>query len=98
MRSCWESRPPRAWQGRLALSFSGGTAQIRRTPVDMGAELLRKSCGPPKWRLESGALDAEFSKSTARNLPGCALKRDSKADAPPKGVELKTIAGNSPEP
>src|SRR6266446_4392115 len=78
--------------------FSGGTAQIRRTPVDIGAELLRKSCGPPKWRLESVAPAADFSKSTARNLPACSLKRDSKEDAPPRGVELKTIAGISPEP
>src|SRR5216683_6868552 len=91
-------QPPRAWQGRPALSFSGGTAQIRRTPVDMGPELLRKSCGTLKWRLESGAPDADFSKSTARNLPACSLKRDSKEDAAPRGVEPKMIAGNSREP
>src|SRR5260370_11066804 len=64
----------------------------------MGPELLRKSCGPLKWRLESGAPDADFSKSTARNLPACSLKRDSKADAAPRGVDPKMIAGNSLEP
>src|SRR6266852_218466 len=78
--------------------FSEGTAQIRRTPVDMGPELLRKSCGPLKWRLESGAPAADFSKSTARNLPACSPKRDSKEDAAPRGVEPKMIAGNSREP
>src|SRR6266566_627207 len=45
----WESgQSSRASRGRPALSFSGGTAQIRRTPDGTGAKLLEKSCHRPK--------------------------------------------------
>jgi hypothetical protein len=37
-----------ALRGQPALSFSGGTAQFRRTLNDTGTNLAAKSCGGPK--------------------------------------------------
>jgi len=65
--------------------------------VGTGAKLLTESCDRPKQRVESGTPDADFSGSTAGNLPSGGLKRDS-AEAPPREAGFKTMAGNSSEP
>jgi hypothetical protein len=65
--------------------------------VGTGAKLLTESWDRPKQRVESGTPDADFSSSTAGNLPSGGLKRDS-AEAPPREAGFKTMAGNSGEP
>jgi hypothetical protein len=79
---------------RSALSFSGGTAQIRRTPEGTGVNPLERLCGRENQNSDIVAADAEFPGSTGRNIPPDAPKVDA-LDAPLNGVEGETIAGNS---
>src|SRR5438309_7368233 len=77
-----------------ALSFSGGTTQIRRTLETTGVNPLEKSCGRQNHESESIVVAAGFSCPVAKNVPSDALKRDS-PEALPNGVEAETTAGNS---
>ena len=60
-----------------ALSFSGGTTQIRRTLETTGVNPLEKSCGRQSHESESIVVAAGFSCPVAKNVPSDALKRDS---------------------
>src|SRR6266481_5207350 len=83
-----------ARRGPPCSSVSGGTIQIRRTLGRAGANLLEKSWDRPKEKSGKCAGDAEFSSSTARNIPSGVLKRDT-PESSPRGLRVKTVAGNS---
>src|SRR5207245_4223615 len=80
--------------GLSALSFSGGTTQIRRTPDHAGVNSLDRSCGRQNQESGNDAADAKFPCATSRGIPPGAPKCDS-PEAPPNGVEVEIIAGNS---
>src|SRR2546421_12807390 len=67
-----QSPPIAEWP---ALSFLGGTAQIRRTPEGTGVNPLEKPCDRQNHASENDAGGAEFSCSTARNISSGVLRR-----------------------
>jgi len=79
------------------LSFSGGTAQIRRTFWGADTKVLKKSGDRPKWLSGNETVGAEFRRSAARNSTPGALERDA-PEAPLNPVDVESTAGNPREP